>query len=186
MTKTINLSAMDGADVALIEEQPAVELDLRYQHYRKQHGPITVILTWNWAVEPGEVPDAMLVLAPTRWDTDNEEPPTLCCVQRNDAWRWSRTHNNDRHMIGHWAFGRPPASENWQKANAIYYALCLGLEAHESRTINRIRGLIEDYLDDLVSMPPAPIRELGKDAHATFEVTDLKTGSMQELPVSLD
>lgn len=159
----------------ITHETAPVELDLRYQHRRIQQGDITVMLTWNWA---DDQPVAVMVLAPTYWDKSHGTP-TLCVIPRAEAWRWSRTHNNDRHMLGYHGFGNPPSSDAWQAAMAVYYAELLGLNGADTRVQNRIRGIIEDYLDELLSIPPAPKREgMGQ---AVFEVTDLNTGKTNEV-----
>ena len=140
----------------IADEGRAIELDFRYIHRRHTHGDLTVMLTWDWG---GEQPQAALLIAPTFWDPVADGEPTVCIIHRNDGWKWSRTHNNDRFMIGYPGFGKPPSSDAWQAANATYYAMQLGLDAADLRTVNRIRGLIEDYLDDLTMLPPAPTRE---------------------------
>ena len=59
--------------------------------------------------------------------------PRVCVIRLSDAWRWSRTHNNDRMMIGYRFFGKPPSSDAWQAANAIYAEL-MGLNGADPRT----------------------------------------------------
>ena len=139
----------------IADEERQIELDWRYIHRTHQHGDLTVMLTWDWG---GDQPQAVLMIAPSAWDRADGDP-TIVLIHRGDCWKWSRTHNRDREMIGYHGFGKPPSSDAWQAANAIYYAERLGLNGADMRVVNRIRGLIEDYLGDLVMMPPAPVRE---------------------------
>lgn len=161
----------------IVDEERQVELDFRYIETRRQLGDITTMLTWDWG---GDQPEPALILAPTFWDLETGEP-RVCVIRLSDAWRWSRTHNNDRMMIGYRFFGRPPSSDAWQAANAIYYAELMGLNGADMRTVNRIRTIIEDSLYDLVTLRPAPIREgMGE---AVFGLTELSTGKTREIVV---
>lgn len=168
---------MNDSTAIIADEAREIELDFRYIHKTTQHGDITSMLTWDWG---GDQPEPCLLLAPTYWDR-NDGDPTLCVIRMNDAWKWSRTHNNDRWMIGSKFFGKPPSSDNWQMATGIYYAERLGLNGSDTRTVNRIRGIIEDSLDYLVMLPPAPEREgMGE---AVFELTRISTGKTREITI---
>lgn len=156
----------------IADEARNVELDFRYIHWRSIKGDITLMLTWDWG---GDQPQPALLLAPTSWDPEADGEPTICVVHLNEAWRWSRTHNSDRRMIGYHGFGKPPSSEAWQAAMGIYYAMQLGLDGADNRTVNRIRTLIEDHLGDLAMMPPAPLREGQTGAIARITRADGRT-----------
>lgn len=172
-------------DLLELELRPDVELDLRYLHEREELGGITRMLSWNFA--PGNE-DAVMLLAPSYVprgaDEDESWQPGICVIHRNDAWKWSRTHNDDKAMAGlHLADGSTSGDE-WQEENAAYFADVLELDSVSVRTRNRIREMIEDRLDELVAMPPAPIRE---DAEkVTFTTTSLSTGKVEEIDVQLN
>ena len=155
------------------EDMPFV-FDPAYIHKKFTHGDLTVLITWDF----GEKPDAALILTWTNAPKDVDESIPLCVVLRNDAWKWSRTHNDDRVMVGYHGFGQPPTSEEWQDLNAKYHCIALALDPYDRRSPLRVRSLIEDYLDDLIMCPPAPDREgVGE---AVFTTTSLETGSVTE------
>lgn len=140
----------------IADEARDIELDFRFIHARHQRGDITVMLTWDWGGDGN--PEPVMLLAPTSWDPVANGEPTICVIRLSEGWKWSRTHNSDRYMIGYPGFGKPPASDAWQATTAAYYAMLLGMEAGGMQTVNRIRGIIEDYLGDLAALPPAPQR----------------------------
>ena len=117
------------APQATVETEEVV-IDFNFQHFRREHGDITVILTWNFN---DDNPDAVLLLVPT-YAPDAGENLNICVIARNDAWKWSRTHNSDRQMVGYHGFGKPPSSDEWQQMNAIYYCMQLNLAGDLSLT----------------------------------------------------
>jgi hypothetical protein len=156
-------------------EDTSVEIDWNYIAERRTQGDITIMLTWNWANK--DDPEPTLVLAPT-YMPPNPEDINVCTIELNDAWRWSRTHNDDEQVVDIPGSTMRLTGDQWQSEMAQYFAMCLGFNPNNPRTLNRIRGIIEDYLQDLANLPPAPVREDAHTIHA--ETTDINTGKVTE------
>lgn len=153
---------------------PGVKLDLSMQVARYEYRMFVLILTWNYADDANQ---PVMMIGPTAVPRSGDDL-RVCTVHMNDAWRWSRTHNSDRQMIGYHGFGKPPSSDEWQKANAEHYCDMLDIDRGYA---NHLRTKIEDHLEDLLMMPPAPPRDGA--GHATFTQTNLQTGAVEEITV---
>ena len=169
----------DGLEEDDIEDK--VEVDFDYIQQRYTHGDITVMHTWNFGAP--ESPEPCLVLGPTYMPPDPSDIH-ICVVELNDAWRWSREHNDDAQVIDISADDTRISGDQWQREMAQYFAMCLGLSKHDPGTIRRIRGIIEDHLVYLVNLPPAPQRDHRPDV--TAEVTDMSSGRTQESKIRLN
>lgn len=153
--------------------QQLVELRLEYQWRRVQHGDITAIYTWNWADEAGAAP--CLVLGPTYFPPGRTGTIPMVPIDQRDLWRWSRDHNDDRVSLAVDGKRFNVSGDQWQGECAGHIARKLGLTDNPP-TRNRIRGIIEDAIDDVLAMPPAPDLEPAENPAATFEILDLTTG----------
>lgn len=158
-----------------------VELHLDYQWRRAQHGDITAILTWNWGHESG--PDACLVLCPTYHDPRGSGGVGLVVIDRRDLWKWSRDHNDDSVMVEVDGTEFEVSGDQWQRECAAHVARKIGITDSPPNTI-RIRGIIEDAIGDLLTMPPAPQLATPDNPAATFDVTDLTTGKTTQRSVT--
>jgi hypothetical protein len=150
-----------------------VEVDFEYIHRVRQHGDISVLFTWNFAKDNGD-PEPMIALAPT-YKPPRDQSPRLCCVTLTEAWKWSRTHNNDKQVVYEDGDRVRIGGDQWQREIAEYFAAVLGLDSGNPGTVRRIRGLIEDSLQDLLTMTIAPKRE-GRGPEGEFEIVDRTTG----------
>lgn len=152
-----------------------VEVDFEYIAKTYTAGDITVLFTWNFAKDNGD-PEPMIALAPT-FKPPRDQAPRLCCITMSDAWKWSRTHNNDEQVVFENADVNRVSGDGWQREIATYFAAVLGLDSGNPGTVRRIRGIIEDCLHDMAIMPPAPARELeNRDANVEVEISDRTTG----------
>lgn len=156
---------------------PGIKLDLSMQvaRYEWKNHPFIIILTWNYADDAHQ---PVMMLCPKYMNDTTRKEVGVAIIERNDAWKWSRSHNSDRFMVGYHGFGKPPSSDEWQALNAEYYCVTMGIDTDQA---NRLRGKIEDHVGDLILMPPAPPRD--NVAHATFTQTSLQTGKTEEITV---
>lgn len=111
-------------------------LDLRKAHDKFVHGDLTVILTWLDLRETDGSLRPCLVIIPSHARMETVVP---CIVTIDKAWIWSEEIGDERraaHM-------------------AVEFGRCLGM-SEQIATAIRIRGLIVDHLQDLLTMPPMP------------------------------
>lgn len=151
-----------------------IEVDFDYIHRTRAHGDITVLYTWNFAKDNGDA-EPMIALAPT-YKPPKDQAPRLCCITMTEGWKWSRTHNNDKQVTFEDPNVHRIGGDQWQKEIAEYFAACLGLDSGNPGTQRRIRGIIEDSLQDLATMPIAPERDMPDAPEMELELTDLETG----------
>lgn len=163
-------------DHLIDNEDEAVEFDPKYQHARFPCGEITVIITWNWA-HPGFEP--MMCLVPTYAPPRGIEDLHIVCINMADIWRFSRTHNFEKHMVSETENAQLVSAENWQDTAARMYAIMLRLDPESRATRIKIRSIIEDHAGDLLSCPPAPERH-EKTGEATFMIQELGQGKAPE------
>lgn len=113
--------------------RPALDLT-RYLN-RYTHGDITVYLTWWLADDSG--PRPALVLVPTHSQSNEKCIP--CVVPIENAWVWSEEK------------GDPILAA----LQAMKFVHLLRL-AENPQSAFRVRGIIIDHLQDLLTMPPMP------------------------------
>jgi len=158
----------------------AIEVDFETIMRVRQHGDVSALYTWNWAADNGAQP--LLVLAPA-WAPMHGDQPRLCCIMLSDAWKWSRTHNDDDQVVDIDPDETRIGGDQWQREIAEYFAACLRLSASDPATVRRIRGIIEDSLHDLVMMPPPPMRDHIRQDDIHLELTDRNTGKTDQIPL---
>jgi hypothetical protein len=149
-----------------------IEVDFAYIFKTRAHGDITVLYTWNFAKDNGD-PEPMIALAPT-FKPPQDQAPRLCCITLGEAWKWSRTHNDDDQVVFEDADRVRIGGDQWQREIGEYFAAVLGLESGNPGTVRRIRGIIEDSLQDLITMTLAPQRD--GQPEMEFEVVNRETG----------
>lgn len=109
-------------------------LDLARYHARHTYGDITLYLTWWLAEDSG--PRPCIVLVPTH---KRSHRPVPCVVHLNGSWVWSEE------------IGDPVRAANM----AIEFVDLLG-QPPSPQSAFRIRGIIIDHLQDLLTIPPMP------------------------------
>ena len=152
---------------------------------RKADHMVQVIrLLWNFAKDNGD-PEPMIALAPT-YKPPREQSPRLCCITLTDGWKWSRTHNDDDQVVFELADNVRVSGDQWQREMAGYFAAVLGLNSVDPGTIRRVRGIIEDSLQELATMGIAPEREALFDDHGMqVEIVDHSTGATHSAPLKV-
>jgi hypothetical protein len=121
----------------------AYDLEIRHQVYLR--GDIMVWLTWNLITGRPS-----MVLTPVDKIISHERC-VPCVIPLDTAWRWSRDH---------WF------NENSPILQAARFLANLGFNPHNKKSVIRLLGIINDYLPELIAMPPLPTdrREIAADA----------------------
>ena len=117
---------------------PAMEskppYDLSKCHATHSRGDILIWLTWNRIT--GE---ACMVLTP-KMAVISADTCVPCIVPLKRAWVWSEAHGNEEEAL----------------LCAAIFCANLGFNPYNPRNVFKIVGIIRDYLQDLITMPPLP------------------------------
>jgi hypothetical protein len=132
-----------------------VSYDLAVFHQVYARGDITVFLTWN--LIDGR---PSMVLVPTI-NAMTHERCIPCVVPLESAWRWSREH---------WV------SENTPIKQAQRFLENLGFNPNNKKSVIRLMSIVNDYLGDLIKMPPLPKER--EEFAADALITDNTTGKV--------
>lgn len=127
-------------------------IDLTRHHKVFSRGDIIVWMTWiQLTGRPA------MVLTPKE-AVINHERVIPCIIPIDMAYRWSREH--------------------WFEVDTIRQAQrflsALGFNPHNKKTILKLLGIVNDYLPDLLAMPPMP--EETSEIAAEALITDNATG----------
>lgn len=142
-----------------VTEKP--ELDLRFSHAEWTFGDIRMFLTWTLSDRR-----PAMVLLPARMT-----PGTAPCVIKLDgAYLWTDTVVGDRFH---------------QERAAGEFAAHLGFNPFDHGVRNRIITIIQNRLQDLLTMPP--LIDTGEVAtRADITLTNLSTGKVAEIEAKTD
>lgn len=135
------------------EYKPAYDLTVTHRSYRR--GDLQVWLTWNR--NSGE---PCLVITPRDPHLSNQRV-IPCVVPMNRAWVWDE------------AIGDPAEVE----FAAALFCMNLGFNPYNVRNVNKLTGIVRDYLGELVAMPPMPTddRQVVAEAIITENATGKQT-----------
>lgn len=123
-----------------IKEKSA--LNLAYTHFDHVVGRIRVLGSWWLHDQKSQEPCLVLIpahreIAPSKFKADRVVP---CVILLMDAWRWDLQRGGDPEHVGR---------------ELVSFCEGLGWEYTEANA-HTIIGVVEDRLDDLVKIPPAP------------------------------
>lgn len=106
-------------------------LDLTHYHFVKQRGDITIYGTW--VGEDVADSEPCLALVPTH----SRGRVTPCCVALSSAWKYDEP--------------------SYMLSMAMHFNRALGF-ADSMSSVHRVATAIHDHLQDLIEMPPRPVR----------------------------
>lgn len=131
----------DGSFDEAIKERSA--LNLAFTHFDHVVGRIRVLGSWWLHDQKSFEPCLVLIpahrqIAPTKFKADRVIP---CVVLLMDAWRWDLQRGGDPKHVGE---------------QLAEFAPALGMNGARKEDLHAIIGAVEERLDDLVKIPPAP------------------------------
>jgi hypothetical protein len=135
-------------------------LDLSKNHAAHVRGDITVFLTWLKITDQWRPCMAMI-----RTGEERSEHTIPCIMTLDKAWIWSDVGSELEAMI-----------------MAIDFAKCLRLDFTKRSDVWRIMTLVNDYLGDLISMPPRPYHDPVAVAEAV--ITNTETGKSRDILIT--
>jgi hypothetical protein len=136
-------------------------LDLGKYHFRRTKGDITVIGTW--LRDDGRWRPCLVLI---RTGDEGTQQCIPCCLTLDRAWIFSDV-TGDQLAVLH---------------TVIEFARCLRLDHSSKRDLLRIILLIDDYMSDLISMPPRP--DFGQSVILEGEITNTNTGKSRDLIIT--
>lgn len=140
-------------------------LDLRLVHEMFTHGDLIVIMTWTLRDRR-----PALVIIPAQAPRGNETI-NPCIVSAEGAYRWS-----DQRLVGD-----PIHQERMSGIFAAY----LGFNPWDHKIRHRIISVVQDHLQDLLTMPPMP--STGEvAASADLMLRNTETGEVKEIEAKSD
>lgn len=125
---------MTSQSLIMPEKSYKAALDLNIRKALHTRGDVLVWLTWS--LHTGEA--CMVLTAKDRHTTHERLVP--CIIPLHRAWVWDEA-------IG---------DEEQTNLSAVIFAANLGFNPENVKTIFKIKGIVRDYLGDLLSMPPLP------------------------------
>lgn len=132
-------------------------LDLTRYHFRRQSGDITLYGSWLRDEEGGWEP--ALVLVPTHQKVSYERTRP-CCIALSSAYRYDEP--------------------SYLLQRAMEFNRALGFTDTLSN-VHRLASLIYDNLQELIELPPRPVREIYVGADAVM--TDQDSGRTVEAEI---
>lgn len=157
------LTASTAASSGLILP-PAMEdkppYDLTKCHRTFSRGDVLVWLTWN-----RNTGEPCMVLTP-KMAVINAQTCVPCIVPLNRAWVWDE-------RIGDQADA---------ELCAALFCHNLGFNPYNLRNVTKVLGLVRDYLQDLITMPPLPSGD--REIVAEAVITDNATGKQSFKEIS--
>ncbi|MBN8294557.1 hypothetical protein JI664_21470 [Rhodobacter sp. NTK016B] len=137
-------------------------LDLSVNHRTFQRGNINVWLSWVRLEDRWE---GALVF--TRADAKDRDAIRPCIIPMNRAWIWDDTIGDPHEAM----------------STALMFCDALGMNPLNMSDVFRIRMLVNDYLDDLLRIPPRPTGASKERVAAVIEGVDKASGKPIEVEV---
>lgn len=138
-------------------------IDLTLIHSQFKRGDITVLLTWLFEGTDRTTAQPCMVLTRTHDRLDRITQP--CVITLDQSWRWAR--------------------ELWSEMDVMHraqgFAESLGFNGASFDNVTTIITVVEDHLQDLLTMPMAP--KVAKKVEAELTVVNRDSGETMQAEV---